>query len=247
MRKNKNKWVNVFIIGTFISLYLIVSIISTIHVIDFFRLSNPEWLAISLAIAFEIGAAASLASLIVLERMNKFLIWTLFIVLTLFQAMGNTYYSFIHLENFSSWIELFNLMDEEVIHQKRILSIISGGILPFIALGFIKSLVDYIKPDKDNKEKIKENTNDKKIINVIKDDNIELINNQILDDQKIQQGPKDKEIIDGQEIDVIENLDGGDSSIKDDYKVDNKEMNDSGQHQIKERIITRRRYPENLE
>ena len=31
--------------------------------------------------------------------------------------------------------------------QKRILSLVSGAILPLVALGFIKSLVDYIKPD----------------------------------------------------------------------------------------------------
>ena len=66
-----SKGIRTFIISTFISLYLIVSVISTIHVIDFFSLSNPKWLAVSLAIAFEIGAAASLASLIVLDRLNR--------------------------------------------------------------------------------------------------------------------------------------------------------------------------------
>ena len=81
------KSVSYFIIGTFVSLYLMVSVISTIHVIDFFRLSNPTWLAVSLAIAFEIGAAASLASLISLDKMNKGMVWGLFIILTLMQAM----------------------------------------------------------------------------------------------------------------------------------------------------------------
>jgi hypothetical protein len=37
-------------------------------------------------------------------------------------------------------------MEEEEIFQKRILSIVSGAILPIVALGFIKSLVDYIRP-----------------------------------------------------------------------------------------------------
>ena len=87
----KERVIQYSIIGTFVSLYIIVSIISTIHVIDFFRLSNPDWLAISLAIAFEIGAAASLASLIALDKMNKTLIWVLFIILTLMQMMGNAY------------------------------------------------------------------------------------------------------------------------------------------------------------
>jgi hypothetical protein len=142
-----------FIITTFVSLYLVVSIISTIHVIDFFRLSNPDWLAVSLAIAFEIGAAASLASLIALEKMNKGLIWTLFILLTLMQMMGNTFYAFTHLQNYQGWIELFGLVEEEPLYQKRVLSIISGAILPIVALGFIKSLVDYIRPEEQESKK----------------------------------------------------------------------------------------------
>lgn len=150
MQRSKSKLVNGFIISTFVGLYLIVSIISTIHVIEFFRLSNPEWLAISLAIAFEIGAAASLASLIVLDKMNKFLVWMLFIVLTCMQAMGNTYYAYTHIHDFQSWSELFGLVEEDIIYQKRLLSIISGAILPLVALGFIKSLVDYIKPEEQN-------------------------------------------------------------------------------------------------
>lgn len=147
--KSKSRLVNGFIITTFVSLYLMVSVISTIHVIDFFKLSNPTWLAISLAIAFEVGAAASLASLIAMEKMNKSLVWFLFILLTAMQAMGNTYYAFVNLGDYTSWSELFGLIEEEEIFQKRVLSIVSGAILPIVALGFIKSLVDYIKPDEE--------------------------------------------------------------------------------------------------
>lgn len=143
---NKNKLANRFIIGTFITLYIVVSLISTIHVIDFFRLSNPEWLAVSLAVAFEIGAAASLAALIALKKMSKWMVWTVFIVLAFMQMMGNTYYAYTNLHDYAGWSELFGLVDEEAIYQKRILSILSGAILPLIALGFIKSLVDYIRP-----------------------------------------------------------------------------------------------------
>lgn len=159
----KNKFINLFIIGTFVLLYIITSLISTIHVIEFFRLSNPEWLAISLAISFEIGAAASLASLVVLEKMNKTVVWILFIVLTLMQAMGNMYYSYHHANNYEQWMELFGLIEEEPIYQKRILSFISGAILPLVSLGFIKSLVDYIRPD-ESKIPIDDNTGSDDII-----------------------------------------------------------------------------------
>jgi Cu/Ag efflux pump CusA len=125
----------------------LVSIISTIHVIEFFKLSNPQWLAISLAIAFELGAAASLASLVILDKMNKTLVWMLFGTITLMQMQGNMYYAFVHMEDFQGWSELFGLIEEDVVYQKRVLSAVSGAILPLVALGFIKSLVDYIKPE----------------------------------------------------------------------------------------------------
>ena len=150
MEQVKNKWVNGFIIGTFVSLYLLVSIISTIHVIDFFELSNPRWLAISLAIGFELGAAASLAAIITLDKMNKTLVWALFLVITAMQMQGNMYYAFINMGDFTTWSELFNLIEEEPLYQKRVLSFVSGAILPLVALGFIKSLVDYIKPVDDS-------------------------------------------------------------------------------------------------
>ena len=156
--ENKSRLVSGFIIGTFVTLYLMVSVISTIHVIDFFRLSNPDWLAISLAIAFEVGAAASLASLIALKKMNKGLVWMLFFLLTGMQAMGNTYYAYVNLKDFTAWIELFGLIEEDIIFQKRVLSIVSGAILPIVALGFIKSLVDYIKPEEETAKELEQDS-----------------------------------------------------------------------------------------
>jgi len=134
------------VIITFVTLYLLVSLISTIHVIDFFELSNSRPLAITLAIAFEVGAAASLASLVILDKMNKTLVWALFITITLMQMQGNMFYAFKNLEGFAMWSELFDLIDEDILFQKRVLAAVSGAILPLVALGFIKSLVDYIKP-----------------------------------------------------------------------------------------------------
>ena len=148
----KGNLIRNFVIGTFVSLYLLVSVISTIHVVDFFELSNPYWLAVTLAIGFEVGAAASLASLVILKKMNKTLVWALFITITLMQMQGNMYYAFINMDDYTSWAELFNLIEEEPIFQKRVLAAISGAILPLVALGFIKSLVDYIKPEDEDEE-----------------------------------------------------------------------------------------------
>ena len=152
-RDNIIKWT---IVGIFVGLYAMVSIISTIHVIDFFRLSNPNWLAVTLAIAFEVGAAASLGAIVILDKTSRFMVWMLFLIITGMQMMGNMYYAYTHLTEYQSWSELFGLIEEEVIYQKRILSLISGAILPLVALGFIKSLVDYIRPSKEEPKEVEQ-------------------------------------------------------------------------------------------
>lgn len=197
----KNKGVHIFVITTFVLLYLVVSVISTIHVIDFFNLSNPKWLSISLAVAFEIGAAASLASIIVLDKMNKFMIWSLFILLTAMQAMGNTYFAYTHLSNFSQWSELFGLIEEDPIFQKRILSIISGAILPLVSLGFIKSLVDYIRPsgEKTEKKVEEENQGEEKLESITeKNENLETPKSENVEELHIEEisieSPEEKKV-----------------------------------------------------
>lgn len=145
-----NNFIKYGIISVFILLYMIVSTISMIHSIDFFSLSNSKAMAISLATAFEIGQVAALCGILILDKTNRFVIWGLFLLLTFMQIMSNVYFSYKYLGDYSAWSELFGLTEEEPIFQKRMLSIISGGVLPVVALGFIKSLVDYLKPAKEN-------------------------------------------------------------------------------------------------
>ena len=134
------------IISVFVLLYVTVSAISMIHSIDFFSLSNSKEMAFALASAFEIGQVAALCGILILDKTNKGIVWSLFILLTSMQIMSNVYFSYKHMGDFSTWSELFGLIEEDKDVQKRALSIISGGVLPVVALGFIKSLVDYIRP-----------------------------------------------------------------------------------------------------
>jgi len=147
MNTLKERLLHYFIISIFCSLYFLVATISMINSVAFFDLSHSGLMSWSLAIGFEIGAAASLAAIVILEKTNKSMVWFLFLLLTSFQMMANSFHAFINLEDYMGWIELFGLEEAEPIYQKRILSIVSGAILPLIALGFIKSLVDYIRPD----------------------------------------------------------------------------------------------------
>ena len=59
--------------------------------------------------------------------------------------IGNTYYAYHNLAEYSDWSELFAFNELSEIEQKRYLAIISGAILPVVALGYIKCLVDYLK------------------------------------------------------------------------------------------------------
>ena len=135
---------------------ILVSFISTIHVVNFFELSNYTWLAIVLAIAFEVGALSSLAALAVLDKISKGSLWMIFILVTTIQCVGNTYYAYDFVTNMlmthpdwiQSWTELFALNEEEdIIYVKRILAIITGAILPIISLGFTHLLVEYINAE----------------------------------------------------------------------------------------------------
>lgn len=134
-----------FWIGTFISLWVLVSTVSTIHSIEFFELSNNLFLSWCLAIGFEIGAMASLGGIIV-SKGNKTLIWALFILLTTFQIHGNMYWAWSHSNDISEWTKLFDMVDEDPNFTRRVFAFISGGILPLVSLGFIKSLMDYLAP-----------------------------------------------------------------------------------------------------
>ena len=143
----KNKVIHIGIISIFVSLYFLVATISMINSVAFFDLTHDGIMNWALAIGFELGAAASLAAIIILDKTNKTMVWGLFLLLTGFQMMANSFHAFVNLENYMPWIELFGLLEEEPIVQKRILSVVSGAILPLVALGFIKSLVDYIRPE----------------------------------------------------------------------------------------------------
>lgn len=127
----------------FLLLYMLVATISAICSIDFFNLSHSQTMSICLAIAFELGAMCSLCAGVFMKS-NRTLSFGLFALLTLFQMMGNVFHSYTNImEGYIEWINLFGLNELEEIAQKRIVSIVSGAILPIVAIGFIKCFVDY--------------------------------------------------------------------------------------------------------
>ena len=173
IKKNNSKIVWAIIIS-FLLVPLVVSVVSTIHVINFFSLSNGFSLALTLAIAFELGALSALAGLVAMGKINKNVVWFIFVLLTIFQINGNTYYAYDVLTQkmieqpdlIKNWAELFGLAEEDPIFIKRIIALISGGILPIVSLAFLDLLVDYIRKtfgiDENKKESVEEVVEEKK-------------------------------------------------------------------------------------
>lgn len=131
--------------SVFGALYLLVSVISLICSTYFFKLAHSGIMSWALAIGFELGAMSCLLSTMVLPRNKQGLVWIMFVILTLFQCMGNMYAAYVSLENYMDWIDMFGLNDMEEISQKRVLAAISGIILPLVALGFIRIMADMLQ------------------------------------------------------------------------------------------------------
>ena len=102
MKTLKEKLVHLSIIGIFVSLYFLVATISMINSVAFFDLAHDGLMNWALAIGFELGAAASLAAIVILDKTNKTMVWSLFLLLTGFQMMANSFHAFINLENYKT-------------------------------------------------------------------------------------------------------------------------------------------------
>lgn len=146
--KKTNKKLKILSCSVFTLLYLIVSIISLICSTSFFNLAHSGIMSWVLAIGFELGAMSCLLSTLILPKNKLGLVWFMFVILTLFQCMGNMYAAFINLENYSDWISMFGMDELEPIAQKRVLAAISGIILPLVALGFIRIMANILQDGK---------------------------------------------------------------------------------------------------
>jgi hypothetical protein len=148
--KNKRAfWWTVFLYSI---LPLAVSAWSTYHVLDFFQLTNNYGISIGIALTFEIGALVSLASLTTYDKVNKNVVWFLFITLTLYQCMGNSYsaYNFLceHMKINPQWItnftEFFGMDEMELVTCKRVIALMSGLIFPAFSLASLHFLMSFI-------------------------------------------------------------------------------------------------------
>ena len=124
----------------FLILYIAVAFVSTYHAVSFFSISNPVWLAIILSIAFEIGQAVVLFTILT-SNIRQIMSWVLMGILTAVQVLGNVFSSYkFALINNADQIQyftksvLFFVQSPNPEYNYVMISYITGAILPVVAL-----------------------------------------------------------------------------------------------------------------
>lgn len=153
------KLLNKVFVWGFLFLYLLVACISFCHAVEFFNIGNANWMSITLAFAFELGLALSLAAILLSDSNSKNVLpWILMIILCAVQVIGNVYSTYKHIalseteyyqylaQPLLFWIE--EISEESV---RIIISWIIGAILPIIALFMTDMVASNLKTMKDDK------------------------------------------------------------------------------------------------
>lgn len=157
-----SKFKKLTLIILFTALYSTSAFVSGFHAIEFFSLANPFWLALLLAITFEVGQATVLFYLLQghqnqssknkLNNFGKYGPWILMTVLTLTQCIGNIYSSHRYMvtrstENIKYFTDsvLFFIKDPDPQVNIVFIDYIVGFLLPIVALAMTSMVVEVLK------------------------------------------------------------------------------------------------------
>ena len=204
-----------FYILLFSILWLITAFSSFFHAVEFFELSNVTWMGIILAMAFEIGQAAVLMSILTSPQdRKKYTPWVLMCILTLVQIIGNVYSSYKYImlnspENLKYFKEpIFIWTQLPDAEATVIITYVSAAILPIVALLMTSMITNYLSDQSEEinaqvtvSENEQENTN-------IDEDELNDKNEQEIDNLNTTIDEKDEEINDlirNEKIDVKPN------------------------------------------
>ena len=157
-----SKFKKLTLIILFTALYSTSAFVSGFHAIEFFSLANPFWLALLLAITFEVGQATVLFYLLQghqnqssknkLNNFGKYGPWILMTVLTLTQCIGNIYSSHRYMvtrstDNIKYFTDsvLFFIKDPDPQVNIVFIDYIVGFLLPIVALAMTSTVVEVLK------------------------------------------------------------------------------------------------------
>ena len=146
-------------IGLFAILYLIVAFSSFYHACAFFGLANNEWMSIILALAFEVGQAAVLFSLLTSKKdRGRIMPWVLMVMFTLVQVIGNVFSSYKYIitnsvENLRFFKEPIFIWTDIPDDQATVIIVyLVGAILPIAALLLTSMITNYLTDQEELKE-----------------------------------------------------------------------------------------------
>lgn len=138
------------LLGLFVLLYASIAFVSTYHAFAFFALANPMWLSVILAIAFEVGQATVLFTLLAsgVKNERQVMAWILMFVLTAVQVLGNVFSSYKYMiinnadqiQYFTKSV-LFFVQSPNPDYNYVMISYITGAILPVVALCMTSMIV----------------------------------------------------------------------------------------------------------
>ena len=210
-----------FYILLFSILWLITAFSSFFHAVEFFELSNVTWMGIILAMAFEIGQAAVLMSILTSPQdRKKYTPWVLMCILTLVQIIGNVYSSYKYImlnspENLKYFKEpIFIWTQLPDAEATVIITYVSAAILPIVALLMTSMITNYLSDQSEEtntqvtvSENEQENTNiDEDELNDKNEQEIDNLNTTIDEkDEEIDNLKKEIENLRNEKIDVIPN------------------------------------------
>lgn len=154
-----SKFKKLTLIILFTALYSTSAFVSGFHAIEFFSLANPFWLALLLAITFEVGQATVLFYLLqstgnqkTRNSFSKYGPWVLMTILTLTQCIGNIYSSHMYMvthstENIKYFTDsvLFFIKDPDPQVNIVFIDYIVGFLLPIVALAMTSMVVEVLK------------------------------------------------------------------------------------------------------
>lgn len=140
-----------FYIILFSILWLITAFSSFFHAVEFFELSNVTWMGVILALAFEIGQASTLMSILTSKQnQKKYTPWILMCILTLVQIIGNVYSSYKYImlnspENLKYFKEPIFIWTQLPDDQATVIvTYVSAAILPIVALLMTSMITNYL-------------------------------------------------------------------------------------------------------
>ena len=207
-----------FYILLFSILWLITAFSSFFHAVEFFELSNVTWMGIILAMAFEIGQAAVLMSILTSPQdRKKYTPWVLMCILTLVQIIGNVYSSYKYImlnspENLKYFKEpIFIWTQLPDAEATVIITYVSAAILPIVALLMTSMITNYLSDQsEETNTQVTVSENEQEDTNIELNDKDELNdkNEQEIDNLNTTIDEKDEEIdnlIRNEKIDAIPN------------------------------------------